>query len=50
MQQEVTMSRFRPGLTVKDFNFSQCHAFSRRLGYALGYILLLLHHKGLKEA
>lgn len=27
MQREVTVSKFRPGLTIKDFSFIQCIAF-----------------------
>lgn len=27
MQREVTVSKLRPGLTIKDFNFIQCIAF-----------------------
>lgn len=49
MQREVTVSKFRPGLNrkkKKDFNFIQCIAFSRHLGYAVGYFYC--HQKGLK--
>ncbi len=27
MQREVTVSKFRPGLNIKDFSFIQCIAF-----------------------
>ena len=48
VQREVTVSKFRPGLTIKDFNFIQCLAFQDVWVVLWDIFSLLLHQKRIK--